>query len=123
VHVDTLSGSIESLSPMKDTYSWRRKAVIPMFDEKEWTPIARELGARTRALRNHQLKTRRSNDFKREEAQIRVAWFKQLTGLDVVSADHIIHHRRLYYGPDCPSCQKPLRTDRATFCAECGYVV
>ena len=47
--------------------------------------------------------------------------YNQMTGFHETCANAIMHHRISLYGPPCPACDKPFRTPKASFCAECGY--
>lgn len=47
-------------------------------------------------------------------------FYEALTGLRLAHPDDLWSVRRASYGPVCTACGKPLRTARASFCAECG---
>lgn len=46
--------------------------------------------------------------------------YRLLTGFEETHFAAIYHHRIALYGPDCPECEKPLRTPRAGYCLVCG---
>ncbi|WP_064745958.1 hypothetical protein [Lysobacter antibioticus] len=114
----------------QDLYCWRCKRVVPMLDEAEW--------ARYRALVEDYVR-----DFKREGSrdaagrrlpqpaksliEVVADFYQSLVGYPVVDPDcnffeayAIDHHRLSEIGPPCAHCGKPLRTQRASFCASCG---
>lgn len=75
-----------------------------MLDEAEWAEVAHSgLGAA--------LPTR---------LQAILAAYHRLTGFAETNANAVMHHRLAQYGPPCAACGKPLRTNRASFCAACG---
>ncbi len=47
--------------------------------------------------------------------------YRMLTGFEENNANAIMHHMLDMYGPECPKCNKPLRTKTARYCAECGF--
>lgn len=47
--------------------------------------------------------------------------YRLLTGFEETHFAALYHHRIALHGPDCPECEKPLRTPRAGYCLECGY--
>jgi hypothetical protein len=47
--------------------------------------------------------------------------YRVLTGFQETNPNAIWHHKIDDYGPDCPSCGKPLRTIKAKYCVICGY--
>ena len=49
--------------------------------------------------------------------------FFELTGDTETRYDHIPRHFDSAVGPDCTSCGRPLRTERASMCAACGAKV
>lgn len=48
-----------------------------------------------------------------------LAEFERITGYKERNPAAIWHHRMALYGPPCRSCEKPLRTPRATLCGSC----
>lgn len=47
--------------------------------------------------------------------------YEKMTGFHNIHHNSIIHHEINAFGQECPSCGKPLRTQKAKICAECGY--
>ena len=109
---------------MKSLWCWRCKANVPMLTEEEFAVISKvntgciESVQDWRREHNAGLHEVHLDDFFRpvEDA------YEKMTG---VRAHHncIMHHRILIYGPPCPCCGRVLRTERASKCFECGYVV
>lgn len=50
-----------------------------------------------------------------------LAIYEELTEYKLDNYLGLYYVKRSKYGPICPSCDKPFRTPRASFCAECGY--
>lgn len=46
----------------------------------------------------------------------------ELTGVRETNINAIWHHKTNEHGPPCSECGKPLRTERARFCAACGAI-
>jgi hypothetical protein len=87
---------------MKLAWCWKCEKEVPMVDETEY-----------RALLTHDADRSVIDEYQR------------LTGLSLLpgltTRKLILSHRLSRYGSPCPSCGKPLRTPKATFCAECGH--
>ena len=50
-----------------------------------------------------------------------ISEFERITGEKMdCSFDHLLKHRISLYGKLCNKCGKPLRTNKAKFCANCG---
>lgn len=47
--------------------------------------------------------------------------YRECSGVALAHTFWLLHVRRSDYGPDCPACGKPYRTQMAKFCAECGH--
>ena len=105
-------------------YCWRCKRNVPMLDEHEWPEVASLLSimmSRIQEFRRNagaSLAEALSQGFG-DEALSR---YQQLTGAMESNPDVLWHHRASLFGPPCGSCGKPLRTPRASYCAECGLV-
>lgn len=89
---------------VKVMYCWRCRTDMPMLEEEDW----REIGP---------LMARASDPAIAEQALD--AYFR-LTGVRETNINAIWHHKTNEHGPPCRECGKPLRTDRASFCAACG---
>jgi hypothetical protein len=109
---------------MKILWCWRCRMELPMLDEEEFAIIAKLYlggigGVKEVRTRNDASlsETFRTDLFR----PMREAYF-QMTGIHESNENAIMHHRISLYGPACENCGKPLRTPRASFCAECGRV-
>jgi hypothetical protein len=91
---------------MKELFSWRSQAVMPMLDEDEW----REIDA---------VMTSQSLSMVEKEREVLRVYFR-LTAHKATNANVVFHHRLALYSPPCRNCRVPLRTPRATSCAKCG---
>ena len=49
-----------------------------------------------------------------------INYYKEITGVEEINPNAIIHHMVDTYGPPCEKCGKPYRTSKASFCAACG---
>ncbi|MCY0977521.1 hypothetical protein PGH12_18675 [Chryseobacterium wangxinyae] len=47
-------------------------------------------------------------------------YYNDVTGFEETNHIAIMHHFIDMYGPDCENCEKPYRTETATFCPKCG---
>ena len=56
-----------------------------------------------------------------EPHQYFVEMYRIITGFNETNPNAIWHHIIDEYGPDCPKCNKPLRTVRARYCVACGF--
>ena len=107
----------------KTLYCWRCKRDVPMLDEHEWTEVATLLST----MMSRTQEFRRSTGASLAEAlgqrfgDDALARYQQLTGARESNPDNLWHHRISLFGPPCEACEKPLRTPRATYCAECGF--
>lgn len=86
---------------------------IPMMNEEEYA-IAYELYRK--GMHNKSAGKDQTQRFKEL-----IDFYKDLSGIEETNPNAIIHHRLADFGPDCPSCQKPLRTKVARYCAACGF--
>jgi len=46
--------------------------------------------------------------------------YRVITGFLETNPNAIFHHTINSFGPDCPSCGKPLRTLKSKYCVYCG---
>jgi hypothetical protein len=106
----------------KALYCWRCRTEIPMLDEHEWEEIVPHL---TRGLEQIKLH-RAARGVSLTEAKDVVYGngalerYFQLTGFRETNVNALWHHRLSLFGLPCSVCGKPIRTPRATMCAECG---
>lgn len=77
---------------------------VPMLEETDWQQIG-------------PLMSQASNPAVAERA---LDLYYRLTGFRETNINAIWHHKTNEHGPPCRECGKPLRTDRASFCAACG---
>ena len=102
-------------------WCWRCKMDVPMLDEAEWRImeplLSRAYDDVKRYRSKHGVSLAEAQGATRDVPAL--AKYKELTGLET-SVNAIWHHRASLYGRPCTSCGKPLRTPKASFCAECG---
>jgi hypothetical protein len=110
-------------SPMAYTqYCWRCKLEIPMLNESEWALLFPLLTNAIEDIKKYRtehgvsLAEARANGY----GTAAVSAYLKMTGFRETNAEALWHHRLSLYGPACKNCQKPLRTPRASHCAECG---
>jgi len=84
---------------------------VPMLDEAEFSTISRLYSEGFRPG---------GEDLKERFQPVCDAYFR-MTGYRETVANAVMHHRISLYGPNCPSCGKPFRSPKASFCAECGF--
>lgn len=89
-----------------------------MLDESEYSEIERKKEAKKR----EQLKENGKVSVK-ELNQLVLDEYNRITGFEETNRVAIHHHRISLYGSPCHKCGKPLRTDKASFCAACGHKV
>ena len=96
---------------------------MPFLDEKEWSQVSPLLTDAMKAVKEYRaenncdLLTARINC--KPEAMQK---FEDLTGKAGIHFEIIYHHRLKDWGEECPSCNHLLRTNKAKFCANCGWV-
>lgn len=112
---------------MKTRYCWRCDIDVPMLDEEEFKLClkAKEEGQkvveeeiRKRNIQNYQWLT--ESEIKFKSLVHFVNMYRVITGFPETNPNAIWHHTIDTFGPDCPSCKKPLRTKKAGYCVYCG---
>jgi hypothetical protein len=108
----------------KTLYCWRCKRNAPMLDEQEWAEIEPLLSAMVSRIQDFRRVQGASlaqalNQRFGADALLR---YQELTGEEESDPEALRHHRASLFGPLCKVCGKPLRTPRASFCAECGAI-
>ena len=95
-----------------------------MLDEEEWQLIK----SFSKGTQGNYMALQEKGLSKQEAAIIlhrdMVDAYNKLTGVEIPYEDwHLIQYFCLKdYGPDCNRCDLPLRSSRATLCANCGTV-
>ena len=101
-------------------YCWRCGQDVPMLDEDEWAVMAPIMGLANREVMDYIRLHGVSLDEARLRAPSALVKYQQLTGVTIDNHIAIYHHRAANFGPPCTHCGRPLRTPRASHCAECG---
>ena len=108
---------------MEIYFSWRYGRELPYLNEDEWQEISPLLADAMEAIREYRkehkcdLATARANC--KPEVRSR---FLEITGVSIDHFEQIYHLRRSDFGRECAKCGHLLRTPRASFCANCGWV-
>ncbi len=87
-------------------YCWRCDMEVPMLTDREWDVLSM-------IIRD------KEGSFSDRNAKF-LAEYEKVTGFHETNPNAIYHHVVSQYGPPCAACNKPLRTQRAAFCAACG---
>ena len=107
---------------MKVYFCWKCERELPFLDEIEWTEIAPMITSgkdelvEYRNLHNCDLATARANVTPEVSKR-----FECITGYAGIHFDIIAHHRLSDWGAECSRCGSLLRTNKARFCAACGW--
>jgi hypothetical protein len=98
---------------------------LPMLTEDEWALVEPLLQNAMSDLQTYRAQHGVSLQVARERSfgEAARAKYREITGFDETNSDAIWHHRASLFGPPCKVCNQPLRTPRASICAECGAVV
>lgn len=83
-----------------DRYCWRCKLMVPMLTDEEHENVLAKANGDSEALS---------------------LAIKEITGRYETSPYALFHHVSRFFGPDCQNCGRPLRTPKASYCAECGH--
>lgn len=107
-------------------YSYKVRREIPFLSEEDYKAVAVHLSNRI----DDTMRYRKKHKCSLEEAsananggQKALAAFEKITGVMLRHPDEIYIARRTLYGRQCDNCDKPFRTPRAKFCAECGLTL
>ncbi len=102
-------------------FCWRCQMEIPMLDELEWAQVEPLLNQAIDDVHRYKEQYGVSLAEAKEKAlgATARAKYEELTGFSETNVNAIWHHRASLFGPICSQCGKPLRTPRASFCAEC----
>ena len=106
---------------MKKLYSYHEQKEVIMLNEDEWKIVDPEKYYSMRQIQQYRgetgcsLKEAKGNF----ETHIQKTYF-ELTGIKEPNYELIYKRRISDYGPICKICSRPYRTNKASFCAECG---
>ena len=106
---------------MKTYYCWKCDCDAPFLDDDEWKVFSPHANSTVQAIKNY----REENGIGLAEAKAAVEdttvqEFFKFTGFQLPDCHAVYHHRLSIWGPECSECGQLIRTDRATFCANCG---
>lgn len=103
-------------------YSYRLKRRLPLLSESEWQTVATKLGTNGKSIIEYRKKNQCSLTEAIEAVNAdAIAAYHELAGVRLKSYQELYAVRLSNYGRLCPNCERPFRTPRARFCAECGY--
>ena len=96
-----------------------------MLDEAEWAELAPLMRQLPQGIKMHREATGTWPDKAKVQELEREALSRheQMTGVAESNVNALWHHRLSDIAPLCKACSKPLRTQVARFCAECGHAV
>jgi len=107
-------------------YSYKVQREIPLLSEEDYKAVAIHLSNRIADMMSYRKKHKCSLEqasANSENGQKALAEFEKITGVRLKHPDEIYIARRALYGRQCSNCDKPFRTPRAKFCAECGLTL
>jgi len=111
----------------KFRYCWRLRESIPMLDERQWAIVEDLLSVPFMLFKGMHGTCGLDREQQKAVAATRKAWaldaYWEMTGIRLAAPHHLYYARNANYGSDCRCCCKPLRTQRARFCTECGTSV
>ena len=105
-----------------EMYCWRCRLAVPMLTEQEWAELEPLINQVILDIQNY----RKQFNCSLEEAyhanfgKSALKAYEEITGYTEENFNALWHHRTSLYGPPCQNCGKPLRTPKASYCAECG---
>lgn len=109
-------------------WCWRCQMNIPMLTDKEFK-LCLEAQKQGKEFVQDEIKKRKILDYEwlneipnsYKKQRYFIDMYRVITGFKEQNPNAIWHHVINQFGPDCPECQKPLRTKKARYCAECGF--
>ena len=105
----------------KTYYCWRCPTPVPMLSEEEWHEIVPLLHKDIKYIKDHRTKTQISLREALDTLQFEACKkYFEITGFHEADPNTIWHRRLSDYGPECSNCSYLLRTNKASFCANCG---
>lgn len=94
-----------------------------MLDEAEWELLHPLLMQHTLSIKSH--RERHGSEIAEARAAVdespALDFYFKLTSFKETNIDALWHHKISLYGKPCPQCSKPLRTQVARLCPECGW--
>ena len=95
-----------------------------MLDEDEWSKVAPLLNKATQDVKTYRETTGASVEVAVRQGfdRLALARYLELTGFAETSVDELRRHRLADLCAPCEACGRPMRTEKASFCAECGHV-
>ena len=98
---------------------------MPMLSEEEWAVMEPLLQSAISDLQKYREQHEASlqEAFKNGLGEAALKKYQDITGFKETNINAIWHHRASLFGAPCEACGKPLRTPKASLCAECGAVV
>jgi DNA-directed RNA polymerase subunit RPC12/RpoP len=108
---------------MKEYFCWRCNKKMPFLEEYEWKQVSPLLEGAIKAIKDYRSKhhcdlTTAKDNCKPEATRK----FEDITGMPNIHFETIYHHRLADWGQECPKCGYLLRTPKAKFCANCGWL-
>ena len=92
-----------------------------MLDEDEWSQIEPLLVGQLKNIKSYRAKhdvgLKEATDMAFKPATDK---YFELTGFNEENYAAIYHHRRSLFGSKCEECSHLYRTNKASFCANCG---
>ena len=100
----------------------------PMLDKDEFL-LCQEAAKNGKRIVEEEIQKRNIQNYEwlgevskvQERFRYFIDMYRVITGFPETNSNAIWHHTIDQYGEDCPSCKKPLRTQKARYCAACGF--
>ncbi len=113
---------------MKIRWCWRCQDEMPMLDKEEFG-LCRQAMKEGRGLVESEIEKRKIKSYEwmgklpssYERFRYFIEMYHVITGYKEMHPNAIWHHTIDQFGADCPGCKKPLRTELARYCVECGF--
>lgn len=95
--------------------------IVPMMEEKEWEQVFPLLSISSEQHKEYMKKN--NCDLKTSIENFRKAAcdkYEELTEYKETNANALWHHHLKNFGPECDKCGHLYRTNKASYCANCG---